>query len=152
MKLVAIDENLIEKYCIDKEVLHKKGRPYVLVIKLKYKDKKLDFAIPMRSNIPASSPKNEYFPLPPRPSTQPKNRHGLHYIKMFPVEKRYLQKYRTEGNDFAILIQNIIDKNSKRIVTECQKYLINYENGQRSEFSTDIDLLLSIMKNNEKMR
>ena len=37
MKLVAIDEKLIQKYKADKEILHKKGRPYVLVIRLKYK-------------------------------------------------------------------------------------------------------------------
>lgn len=148
MKLVSIDEKLIEKFKLDNEVLHKKGRPYVLVIRLKYKGNNQDFAIPLRSNISASSPKNEYFALPPRPSTKPKNRHGLHYIKMFPVKKSYLNKYRTEGNSFAILIQNIIDKNSKQIVTECQRYLNNYEKGKRSEYATDIDLLISILNEN----
>ena len=148
MKLVAIDEKLIKKYKADTEVLHKKGRPYVLVIRLKYKGKNQDFAIPLRSNIPASSPKNEYFALPPRSSTKPKNRHGIHYIKMFPVEKKYLNKYRTEGNKFAVLIQDIIDKNSKQIISECQTYLFEYEKGIKSEYSTDIDLLLSILKEN----
>jgi hypothetical protein len=52
MKLVSIDEILIEKYKIDKEVMHKKGRPYVLVIRLKYKGKNQDFAIPLRSFTP----------------------------------------------------------------------------------------------------
>ena len=86
----------------------------VLVIRLKYKAKKYDFAVPIRSNIPASAPKDQYFALPPRASTRPKNRHGLHYIKMFPVTKQYLVRYRTEGNPFAHLIQNIIDKNQKK--------------------------------------
>ena len=31
------------------------------------------------------------------------------------------------------------------IVTECQKYLDDYSNGHRLPFSTDIDLLLSIL-------
>lgn len=149
MKLVAIDEKLIKKYTADPEVLHKNGRPYVLVIRLKYKGRNHDFAIPLRSNIPASSPKNEYFALPPRPTTKPKNRHGLHYIKMFPVEKKYLNKYRTEGNDYAELIQNIIDKNSKQIITECQNYLFEYENDNKSEYSTNIDMLLKILKEND---
>ena len=64
---------------------------------------------------------------------------------MFPIDKRYLQKYRTEGNDYAILIQNIISKNSKQIIYECQSYLNKYENGEKSEYSTDIDMLLNIL-------
>ena len=150
MKLVSIDEILIEKYKIDKEVMHKKGRPYVLVIRLKYKGKNQDFAIPLRSNISAASPKDEYFALPPRPTTKPKNRHGLHYIKMFPIDKRYLQKYRTEGNEYAMLIQNIISKNSRQIISECQSYLNKYENGIKSEYSTDIDMLLNVLNSEKK--
>ena len=105
MKLVTINNSLLTKYRHDSEILQKSTRPYVLVIRLKYKNEKYDFAIPIRSNIPASAPKNQYFALPPRPQTRPKNRHGLHYIKMFPVTKQYLIRYRTEGNNFATLIQ-----------------------------------------------
>ena len=83
-------------------------------------------AVPIRSNIPASAPKDQYFALPPRPQTRPKNRHGLHYIKMFPVTKQYLVRYRTEGNSFATLIHDIIEKNSKQIVDKCQHYLCIY--------------------------
>lgn len=61
---------------------------------------------------------------------------------MFPVQKQYLVRYRTEGNAFAELIQSIIDKNSKQIVTECQAYLDAYANGIRPNFSTDLDKLL----------
>ena len=77
------------------------------------------------------------------PSTRPRNRHGLHYIKMFPVTKAYLIRYRTEGNNFATLIQTIINKNTKRIVQESQQYLNDYEAGKRPLYSTDIDYLLS---------
>ncbi|MCD8108570.1 MAG: hypothetical protein LUE14_00470 [Clostridiales bacterium] len=52
-------------------------------------------------------------------------------IKMFPVSKKYLRRYRTEGNDFAILIQDIIDRNAKQIITACQDYLTAYEGGER---------------------
>ena len=109
---------------------------------LKYKNAHYDFAVPVRSNIPASAPKDQYFALPPRPQTKPRNRHGLHYIKMFPVTKQYLIRYHTEGNNFATLIQSIIDKNSKQIVTECQHYLDLYSQGIRPNFSTNIDYLL----------
>lgn len=143
MKLVSINTTLLQKYAGDSQVLLKSGRPYALVLRLNYNCKKYDFAVPLRSNIPASAPKNEYFPLPPRPTTLPKNRHGLHYIKMFPVTKSYLVRCRTEGNKFATLIQNIIDKNAKQIISECQTYLNNYQSGIRPMFSTDIDYLLS---------
>lgn len=142
MRLVSISPVLLEAYSQDREVMHKAGRPYVLVIRLKYKERSLDFAVPIRSNIPAAAPKDQYFALPPRPSTKPKNRHGLHYIKMFPVAKRYLLRYRTEGNLFAELIQTIIEKNKKEIICACQRYLDDYAAGVRPPYATDLDLLV----------
>lgn len=143
MKLVTIHASLLNKYSGDPEILQKSTRPYVLVVRLKYKNIIYNFAIPIRSNIPSSAPKNQYFALPPRPQTRPKNRHGLHYIKMFPVKKQYLVRYRTEGNHFAALIQNIIDKNSKQIIIDCQHYLDLYSQGLRPAYSTDIDYLIN---------
>lgn len=143
MKLVTINSTLLSKYSADPEVLQKNSRPCVLVIRLKYKETNYDFAVPLRSNISANTPKDQYFALPPRPSTKPTNRHGLHYIKMFPVTKQYLVKYRTAGNTFATLIQSIIDKNTKQIVAECQQYLNDYENGKKPPYCTNIDYLLS---------
>ena len=110
-----------------------------------YKGVNRSFAVPLRSNISSNTPKDQYFALPTRPTTRAGNHHGLHYIKMFPVTKKYLVRYRTEGNVFATTIQTVIDKNEKRIVTECQKYLDDYSKGHRLPFSTDIDLLLSIL-------
>ena len=147
MKLVTIKDSLLLKYSKDSEVLKKSTRPYVLIIRLKYKAHKYDFAVPIRSNIPAAAPKSEYFALPPRPQTRLHNRHGFHYIKMFPVSKKYLVRYRTEGNAFAELIKNIIDKNSKKIITECQEYLDSYEQGIRPKYSTNIEYLLSVLEN-----
>lgn len=143
MKLVTISTSLLNKYHNDSEVLFKSKRPYVLIIHLKYKGKYYDFAIPIRSNIPASAPKNQYFPLPPRPSTKPRNRHGIHYIKMFPIKKEYLIQYRTEGNAFATMLQNIINAHSYTIISECQIYLDNYAAGNHPNYSTNIDYLLS---------
>lgn len=153
MKLVSINPKLLEKYKSDPEVLTKSGRPYVLVIRLKYKGQKYDFAVPIRSNVPAAAPREQYFALPPRPTTKPRNRHGIHYIKMFPVTKEYLIRYRTEGNVFAQLIQSIIDKNTKEIVDACQTYLDRYAAGQKPQFATDIDYLLTLLfqdKDNKK--
>lgn len=143
MKLVSVDTALFDKYKNDKEILIKSKRPYVLVVRLKYKGRNCNFAVPIRSNIPAAAPKNQYFSLPPRPTTRPGNHHGLHYIKMFPISKQYLVRYRTEGNDFATLIQTIINKHTKEIVDACQTYLDLYAQGYHPRFSTDIDYLLS---------
>ncbi len=148
MRLVSIDTTLFDKYRNDPEVLTKSKRPYVLVIRLKYKEANYDFAVPIRSNIPAATPKDQYFALPPRPTTRPKSRHGLHYIKMFPVTKQCLRRYRIEGNSFATLIQTIIDKNKKSIVDNCQAYLDAYAKGYHPQFSTDIDYLLSQLFSN----
>ena len=145
LRLISIRRDLLEKYKKDSEVLQKSKRPYVLVIRLSYKGQNHNFAIPIRSNIPAASPKNEYFPLPPRSTTKPKNRHGVHYIKMFPVTSEYYLRYRTEDNQFATLVKNIIDKNAKQIIAECQKYLFDYEKGVHPKYSTDIDMLLKIL-------
>lgn len=145
MRIVSIKSELLSAYSKDNEVLKKSGRPCVLVIRLKYKGKNRDFAIPMWSNIICSAPKEQYFPLPPRKTTRPKNRHGLHYIKMFPVTKKYLERYRIEGNEFSIMLQRIIDENQKEIVIACQEYLNKYENGERPPFSTNIDYLISIL-------
>ena len=61
---------------------------------------------------------------------------------MFPVTKQYLIRYRTDGNRFATLIQTIIDKNSKQIVNECQRYLDLYSQGIKPLYSIDIDYLI----------
>ena len=145
MKLVTIRADLLSLYEKDKEVLQKAGRPYVVVLRLKYKEQNYDFVVPIRSNIPAAAPKEQYFALPPRPTTRPRNRHGLHYIKMFPITKEYQVRYRTDGNEFARLIQQILDKNTKQIVLECQQYLDDYAAGKHPQFSTDIDFLLSVL-------
>ena len=112
MKLVSIRTDLLQLYQQDKEVMQKSGRPYVAVLRLRYCEHNYDFAVPIRSNIPAAAPKYQYFALPPRPTTRPRNRHGLHYIKMFPVTKQYLDHYAA---------------------------------GDKPQYSTDIDYLLSLL-------
>lgn len=145
MKLVTIREELLSCYEQDPEVLRKSGRPYVLVLRLNYKGQEYDFAVPIRSNIPAAAPKEQYFALPPRPATRTYNRHGLHYIKMFPIQKRYQVMYRTEENQFAQMLQKIIDKNASTIVRDCQNYLDRYAGGKRPLYSTDLDLLIELL-------
>ena len=142
MRLVSLKKENLRSYTIDKEMLQKAGRPCVLIVNLIYKKHRQDFAIPIRSNINPSTPKEDYFPLPPRRTTRPKYRHGIHYAKMFPIDKKIAVIYRTDGNKEATLCKKIIDENEKQIIRECQKYLNRYEAGIRSPYSTDIDLLI----------
>ena len=51
MKIVTIDKSLMLKYAGDPEILQKDNRPCVLIVRLKYKGKNQDFAVPLRSNI-----------------------------------------------------------------------------------------------------
>lgn len=147
MKLVKLKAEFFQKCkATDNEVLDKIERPYVLIIKLKYNGEKLDFAIPLRTNIPASEQKNMYYVLPTRSKTRDKNRHGLHFRKIIPVKKQYLEKYIIfENNDFDKIIQEYINKNIKNIVLQAQDYLNYYNEHKPLKFSTNIEELIKIL-------
>lgn len=133
----------------DPEFLTKSSsRPHVLVLSLTYKGKKRNFAVPLRSNIPPGEMPWFYYALPPRATTKPKHRHGLHYIKMFPITKKYQCKFWTGKNPSYVLYQNIISKNKKQIIRDCQKYLNNYEKGLRHPYSVDIDSIIQQLDQN----
>ena len=147
MKIISVSDEYLEKCANeDCEFMHKRGRPCLLVLKLLFRGKRRDFAVPFRSNIAPNVPKDQYFALPPRPTTRPKHRHGIHYIKMFPIKKRYQQKFRTEGNVYYEKVQAIIDRNTKSIVGACQAYLERYEREGRPRYAVDIDRLIETME------
>lgn len=145
MRLVTLNKSYLKKYSKDKEMLQKADRPCALIVQMTFHGHRYDFAIPLRSNISASAPKDQYFPLPPRKGTKSKNRHGLHYIKMFPVKRQWLLKYHTD-TVYSALIKGIIDSKEKVIISECKAYLRDYERGIRPNYSTDLDMLIEIMK------
>ena len=141
MKFVTISSKYYE-LCTDPELLQKGSRrPHVLVLSLIYEGRRANFAVPLRSNIPPSAPKNEYFALPPRATTKPKHRHGLHYIKMFPITKAYQEKFWVGKNESYLLFQKIISEHQKQIVSECQAYLDRYAAGDIPPYAVNIDLI-----------
>lgn len=142
MRLVTIKADELKKYLIDPEMLRKAKRPCVLIVKLIYRRKRYSFAVPLRSNINPSTPKEQYFPLPPRKTTKARYRHGIHYAKMFPIDPSKVIYFRTSGNKEAELIKSIINSNEKTIVSQCQAYLKRYETGECPSYSTNIDLLI----------
>jgi len=152
VRLVTVDEELLKAFAEDEQVLYKSSRPCVLLVELIYKGKQQTFAVPLRSNIPHSASKEQFFALPPRKTTRKGNRHGIHYIKMIPVEWAYTHKCRSFEKRFSYQTKAIIDKNEERITAECQSYLIAYENGLRPNYCTDIDLLLTRLKEFQESR
>lgn len=147
MKLVKLNAKYF-KACkeVDDQVLDKTERPYVLVIKLKYNGKKQDFAIPLRSNIPAAEQKNMYYALPTRAKTREGNRHGLHFRKIVPIKKHLLEKYIIfQNNQFDRMIESYITKNIKEIVVQAQAYLDYYDESKPLRFATNIDELLELL-------
>lgn len=146
MQLVTVSKDFFEtckNYGTDKEILHdKEGRPCVLLVNLIYRGVKRTFVVPLRSNIAANTPKNQYFALPPNATTQSGNRHGLHYAKIFPITAQYIQPYNISRSNYLLMIKNILDKNERKIVKECQDYLRRYEEGMGSWVTPDIDGIL----------
>ena len=126
-------------------LLNEAGRPCVLVVKLKYKGVKRNFVVPLKSNITANTDKTTYFALPPNSKTKSGNFHGVYYIKLFPIEKKYIQPYLYKGNVFLEGIKNIIDGNDKIIISACQDYLNEYEQGNRNKYTPDIDAIIELL-------
>ena len=120
MRLVSIDPDYLDLLSShDREFMRKHGRPCVLVLRLRFRGRKVNFAVPLRSNIAPNVPRDQYFPLPPRPSTKPRHRHGIHYIKMY--------------------------THTRDIVRACQSYLEKYEAEGRPRFAVDIDRAIKLM-------
>ncbi|CAM3958558.1 hypothetical protein PAAL109150_01770 [Paenibacillus alkaliterrae] len=140
MKLSSISDDFFELVKFDKELMDNTNRrPYLIILRLKYSGIRQDFAVPFRSNIDSNTPKDQYFSLPPRKTTQKHHVHGLHYLKMFPIKSEYLRKFNVENNPYYATLLGIINKNLKTIVKDAQKYLDDYQNGRKQRYCTNID-------------
>ncbi len=150
MKLVKVQKNFFEK-CKNlgadpyNQLLHNEaGRPCVLIMKLIYKGKYRDFVVPMKSNISPKTDKATFFALPPNKRTRAGNYHGIYYIKLFPINRIYIQPYLISEDKYMQNIQKIFDKpeNKKEIIGYCQNYLTQYEAGNKNYYTPDIDLII----------
>ena len=121
MKIVSISQDFFDLVEGDRELMLKHNRPCIVVVRLRFRGKRRDFAVPLRSNIAPNVPKDQYFALPPRPTTRPGCRHGIHYIKMFPITKSYQRRFRTEGSAY-------------------------YEREGRPRFAVDIDRIVGLLE------
>lgn len=154
MKLVKVSNEfftLCKNNNVNKELMfNEDGRPSVLVMKLKYRDTYRKFIVPLRSNISSSTPKDQYFSLPPNPKTKSHHSHGIHYIKLFPIVDEYVQTY-VISEKFDLMVKKIIDDNERVIIEACQNYLEKCENGQKHFMTPDIDGIIQVLDSkNEK--
>ena len=154
MKLVKVKPSffaLCKANGIDEKQLlqTKAGRPCVLIAKLRYKGDIRQFIIPLRSNIPGDTDKKEFFELPPNDKTAEGKYHGVHYNKLFPVSKKYIDQYRYDKSNYLNSIKELIDNNVKIIVNACQEYLTEYESGNRHRFTPDIDGIIEVLDTND---
>lgn len=153
MKLVKVSKNFYELLKIhkldDQLMYNEQGRPCVLLVKLKYNDTMYDFVAPLRSNISSKAAKWEYFSLPPNSKTREHNRHGIHYIKLFPIVKEYIDLYKIKNDIYFDKIIKRIQKNEKQIITSCQDYLDNYSKDNKHPFTPNIDAILNLLYNVE---
>lgn len=95
----------------DSELLfNEAGRPGVLLVHLKYKDKLHKFIMLTRSNISGTTPKDQYLSLPPNPNTRPGCAHGIHYIKIFPIKDDHIDKYNIDKNSYLVGVKNTVYK------------------------------------------
>lgn len=143
MKICSIKKEFYDMFDDNIELEKNDKRPCLIIIKLKYKNKDVDFAIPFRSNIYGGAKRKEYFPLPPRHTTKQGKKHGLHYTKMFPIKKEYFLKYYSiedkDNKNDMIKIQ----KNLSKIVNEAQEYIKDYESGIRYDYCTNIEIIFN---------
>ena len=80
MRLVKVKQEFYDlciRHNVAKELLfNEEGRPCVLIMRLRYREEKRDFVVPLLSNISKYTPKEQYFSLPPNPKTKSGNKHG----------------------------------------------------------------------------
>lgn len=153
MKLVKVSNeffNICKKYNVAKELLYNEdGRPSVLIMKLKYKERYHKFIVPLRSNISPKTPKNQYMSLPPNSKTKPHHSHGIHYIKLFPIKDEYVQTY-VVSSKFDLMIKKIISDNERNIIQACQNYLQKCEEGNKHYMTPDIDGIVGMLEDLKK--
>lgn len=152
MNIVSISGEFIELCSSgDREFMIGHGRPCIIVGMLRFRGKRRDFAVPFRSSIAPNVPKDQYFPLPPRPSTRARHRHGVHYIKIFSIKKRHARLFRIEGNEYYRNIQGTIGSHTKDVVNACQRYLDRYETCGRPRFVVDVDRIIGLLDQQERL-
>lgn len=77
MKIVSVSQDFFDLVEGDRELMLKHNRPCIVVVRLRFRGKRRDFAVPLRSDIAPNVPKDQYFALPPRDTFRLPPRHPL---------------------------------------------------------------------------
>jgi len=145
LRLVAISDQFFNELPEETEFLVNKDngnrRPYVAVVKLRYQDKRLYFAIPLRSNMQKSVPKNYYISLPPRSTTRQGRKHALQIQKMFPVSRKFFEQYKMDSL-YDVKLASSIAKREDEIIDKAVKYIELYSKTNEMPFTPDWDNII----------
>lgn len=71
MKIVSISQDFFDLVDGDRELMLKHNRPCIVVVRLRFRGKRRDFAVPLRSNIAPNVPKDSTLRCHPAPRRAP---------------------------------------------------------------------------------
>lgn len=71
MKIVSISQDFFDLVDGDRELMLKRDRPCIVVVRLRFRGKRRDFAVPLRSNIAPNVPKTNTLHCHPAPRRAP---------------------------------------------------------------------------------
>lgn len=127
----------------DSELLdnYNEKRPHILAVTLSYKGEEHLFAIPFRSNISPNAPKWQYYGLPPNRTTKSKHRHGLQFLKMYPVPLEDVTDFDMKSDSYFQMLEMYIEGHEEDIIREAQAYLDGHTN-PKHPMAPDIDKIL----------
>ena len=160
MKFVKVDRAYISAVYanIDTEIMinHtetgvEKDRLNALLVRIKYKDKSREFAIPLSHAIKTNkNHKLTYYPLD---NYNPENKTvgGLYFKKCLPVSSKLYTETIITKEPF-LSIYNLVQEKAHDIVNRFKVYLDEYVSKQKAgkgfSFSTDIDAILKFLDDN----
>lgn len=133
----------------DAEFLKKGNRPYYLLHGLLYKNKKIDIAVPLRTNI-RDKYKDEAIPLPPNEHTNVGCFGGWHITKAVPVNGNVIYRNKTELTKYQQIAKTIADAYHEEMLHKVQELLNKKEKGVSVFGSLDIDNAVMRLSNFNK--
>jgi protein AbiQ len=123
MKYVFLSQDFYDRYNKNEypEILTKDTRPYIMLL---IKIKKLNFALPFRSNIPH---KNAFFTVYPK---------GIDFTKSVVIsDVKYILIPQKRSVVVTHAEHNILSKSKSKIINHFMQYLQNYERAIKNNAS-----------------
>jgi len=142
-KLYYLKPYLYFELSKDKEFCINIKRPYYIVKKLNYKNKIINVAIPLRSNINAKFQKDSqsYVLTNSSNHTRTHNIAGWHFTKMIPIKLKYVYK-KSPMTKNAI---NCLRINREEFRFKCNIMLKRFEKGEKIFGAINFDYYVKLL-------